>query len=133
MLVALVVSVPPDIISLPFRNRQGIAAAVARYADRAWWPDYPRFLSDVRQRTRDGDSIALLVPARHWDSGYSYAYYRASYFLAGREVLPLVQPDDRLVLQNVGRAHYVAVWRMPPVGRGTIVWHGHGGLLVRQK
>ena len=131
MVVALVISVPLNIVSLPFLDRERISASVARYADGACWPDYPRFLDGVRAATRDGDSIALLVPMRHWDGGYSYAFYRASYFLPGREVLPLVTPRDEVVLENLRRARYVALWRMPPPRGGTIVWSGSGGVLVR--
>jgi len=133
MVVALATSVSLRILSLPFLDRRAIAASVARYADGACWPDYPRFLDGVRAVTRDGDSIALLVPMRYWDGGYSYAFYRASYFLPGREVLPLVTPQDDVVLQNLRRARYVALWRMPPPRGGTIVWSGNGGVLMRQR
>ena len=133
MVVALVSSVPLRVITLPFGDVSPIAEAFRRYADGIWWPEYPRFLEEVRARTRDGDSIALLVPTRHWDGGYSYAYYRASYFLTGREVLPLVTPEDVIVPQNFRRARYVAIWRMQPPRVGRVVWSGSGGVLVRQR
>lgn len=133
MLLVIVDSISPFVLSLPFRDRTVIEKAIVRRTDRTWWPEYPRFLNDVRQQTREGDSIALVVPAPHWDFQYFYAYFRASYFLAGREVLPIVQPGDRLVPQNIARARYVASWRMPPAGRGPIVWRSHEGLLVRQR
>src|SRR5256885_11697693 len=78
------------------------------FPDRLWYPDYPAFLEEVRAHTRPGDTIAILVPSMRWEAGYSYAYYRASYVLAGREVLPLVQPDNSTVPQNIARDAFVA-------------------------
>ncbi len=122
---------PP--LVLPFIDRTNAHESMTMYPDRGvWWPDYPRFLEAVRAHTKSGDSIALADPTMRWDAGYSYAYYRASYFLSGREVLPLVGPDDRRIMANVGRAQYVAVWHnRPPRGR-PVVFAGYGGVLVRR-
>lgn len=95
-----------------------------------WQPDYPRFLEQVRARTKPGDTIAIVVPPVRWDDGYSYAYYRASYFLAGREVLPVVSPLDTVVGENLERAQYVALWRRLPGGTRPVLWRGHGGVLL---
>ena len=67
----------------------------------------------------------------HWDGGYSYAYYRASYFLSGREVLPLVTRQDKPVLDNFKRAKFIAVWQKR-VSDDTrhVVWSGHHGVLL---
>jgi hypothetical protein len=101
------------------------------FPDRLWYPDYPAFLEEVRARTRPGDSIAIVVPSMRWDSGYSYAYYRASYLLSGREVLPLVRPNDAAVPENFARAKYIAAWRRN-VQDATrrVVWSGRGGALL---
>src|SRR5437660_12626763 len=87
------------LLLLPFMDRGTSTRTMARYPDRAW-PDYPLFLQGVREHTRPGDTIAVIVPAMTWDGGYSYAYYRASYFLTGREVLPLVTRDNGRLPQN---------------------------------
>lgn len=116
---------------LPFIDRKPIAEMFTRYPDREW-EQYPRFLEGVRERTRGGDSIALIVPKMKWDDGYSYAYYRASYFLAGRTVLPLITSDDRPHPENFRDARYIAVWRTSlPQGRRVLVWSGEGGVLLR--
>ncbi|HEY8133496.1 MAG TPA: hypothetical protein VII12_16590, partial [Thermoanaerobaculia bacterium] len=82
--------------------------------------------------TQNGDSVVIVVPMLKWDEGYSYAYYRASYFLAGREVLPLVTPDDRPHPENVRTARYIAGWHMRrQPGLGEVVWEGEGGVLLR--
>ena len=101
-----------------------------RRADRRpFYPEFMRFLGEVRARTGPGDTIAIVVPTFRWDGGYAYAYYRASYLLPGREVLPIMTPLDRSVPDNVARAKYVAWWGMEPRGTRPVVWHGHGGTL----
>ena len=92
-----------------------------RAADGAWYPQYPRFLEALREHTVDGQTMALVVPAKQWERGYSYAYYRASYFLAGREVLPIVGPDDRPIPENVARAPMLAAWHVNVRG-GRPLW-----------
>ena len=94
-------------------------------------PDYPAFLAEVARRTKPNQSIAIVVPMRHWDAGYSYAYYRASYFLAGRRVVPLVDPDDRVHPERLREADFVAAWRVPEFYGPQVVWQGHGGVLLR--
>ena len=113
-------------------DRAPIASAFAGRADRLW-PEYPRFLQSVRARTKNGDTVAIVVPTLEWDSGYAYAYYRASYLLAGRVVLPVATSDGRLHPENFRAARYVAAWgRALPPTRRPVVWQGdHGTLLGR--
>ena len=73
------------------RVRAGDGAAIPT----AQWPDYPRFLEGVRAHTQAGRHDRHHRSGDGVGGGYSYAYYRASYFLTGREVLPLVTPDER--------------------------------------
>src|ERR1041385_1176909 len=85
--------IDPILLRFPFYRRAALAPVFERYADRMWLP-YAAFLRGVREHTQDGQTIAVLVPTLDWDRGYSYAYYRASYFLAGREVLPLAGSEE---------------------------------------
>ena len=94
-------------------------------------PDYPAFLAEVARRTEPDQSIAVVVPMRHWNGGYSYAYYRASYFLAGRRVVPIVDENDRLHPERLQEADFIAVWRVPEFAGPDVVWQGHGGTLFR--
>ena len=128
----VVAGIDPYLLRVPFYDRAALAMAFDRYADRSW-QQYAQFLRDVREQTQPGQRIAVLVPATTWDSGYSYAYYRASYFLAGREVLPLFDDADRAHPENLSRADLVAAWRarVPPTHR-KLVWRGDGGVLVRR-
>lgn len=125
----VVIGVESRLLLLPFIDRGPSERAMARGSDRAW-PDYPLFLQGVREHTQPGDTIAIIVPAMRWEAGYSYAYYRASYFLAGREVLPLVTPKDAVVMDNFRRARYAAFWHVKPPANARVVWQGNGGLLV---
>lgn len=96
--------------------------------------DYPQFLEEVARRTAPGDTIAVLVPMQDWSHGQAYAYYRASYFLAGRQAIPLFNADDSWHPERLRKAKYVAVWRMqPPPGPYTREWAGHSGVLLRRR
>jgi hypothetical protein len=130
-LVIASVRLPP--LMLPFIDRTPIQRSMSVFPDRGgWWPDYPRFLAEVHAQTKRGDSIAILVPTMQWSRGYSYAYYRASYFLAGREVLPLVLESGLPVPENLRRAQYVAMWRRQAPAGAHVVFTGYGGTLVRR-
>ena len=126
-----VLAIDPDLFRIALANRAAMLRTMTLYPDRGW-DAYPAFLEEVRAHTRPGDTIALVVPTSHWDDGYSYAYYRASYFLTGREVLPVVDRDDAAQPQNFARAKYVAAWRRgirPPM---RVVWSGSGGALLER-
>ena len=114
--------------------RSSIASPLARELSESpdrRWPHYPRFLEGVRAHTQPGDTIAIIVPGMSWDNGYSYAYYRASYFLAGREVLPLVSPENEKLPQNFRAAQYIAAFRMNVRTPAEVVWRGERGTLLR--
>jgi hypothetical protein len=126
----VVLGVASRLLELPFIDRAKAVRAMARYPDRVW-PDYPLFLQGVREHTKPGDTIAVIVPAMTWDGGYSYAYYRASYFLTGREVLPLVTPDNTRLQQNFRAAKYIAVFGVGLRAPADVVWRGGRGALLR--
>ena len=126
----VVMCIEPRLLQMPFVDRAPYARALAGFPDRQW-PRYPRFLDGVRAHTSPGDTIAVVVPAMGWDDGYSYAYYRASYLLPGREVLPLVDPKNGRLLQNLRSARYVAAFGVTLRAPADVIWQGDGGALVR--
>jgi hypothetical protein len=126
----VVMRVDTRLLTLPFVDRAPLANALASYPD-GKWPQFPRFLAEVRARTKAGDSIALVVPARRWEGGYSYAYYRASYLLAGREVLPVVNEQDEPIPQNLRSARYIAALGVTVRVPADVMWQGEGGALLR--
>ncbi|HKR65142.1 MAG TPA: hypothetical protein VJZ00_15520 [Thermoanaerobaculia bacterium] len=115
-----------------FADRAALAEVLTRAPD-LQAPTYPAFLEEVARRTKPGDSIAILVPMRHWARGYAYAYFRATYFLAGRDVIPLVDADDHEHPERLRDARYVAVWHLPVLpGPWEEVWRGPDGVLLRR-
>jgi hypothetical protein len=122
--------IEPGLLWMPFVDRSPQARALARSADRLW-PQYPQFLEGVRAHTQPGDTIALVVPALGWETGYSYAYYRASYFLTGREVLPFIHPQNGRIPANLRTARYVAAFGVSLRAPADVVWSGDGGALLR--
>jgi len=123
-------SIDPILIRWGLFQRAEVHRLLSNATDRGWG-DYPKFLEDVRAHTQPGDSIAVIVPTMGWDAGYSYAFYRASYFLSGREVLPIVTEDGVVHPQNFARAKYIATWRRN-VRDATrhVVWTGDNGALL---
>jgi hypothetical protein len=114
-------------------DRATLLAAYERFADHGWYPDYPNFMRGVYAHTNRGDRIALIVPPSTWSGGYAYAFYRGSYFLAGREVLPVVMPGDVIHRENFRDARYVAFWHVAIPRNARVVWSGYGGALVTKR
>lgn len=94
-------------------------------------PGYPAFLEEVARRTRPGQSIAIVAPTRLWHYGYSYAYYRATYFLVGRRAVPIVDPDDSFHPERLKETDLIAAWNTPDFHGHEVLWRGHGGVLLR--
>jgi len=136
LLAIVALRIEPQLMQMPFVSRRTLSIILTRWPETQMpgdWLRYPRFLSEVESRTKEGDRIAVIIPAMKWDDGYSYAYYRASYFLTGRDVLPLVTADDKSHMENFHGSDYVLVWHRPVHPRmGKIVWQGQGGALVKR-
>ena len=92
--------------------------------------DYEAFLARVRSSTKPGDSIVILAPARRGSEEYSFAFFRASYALAGRTVLPAVDTSGRVVAENIRAARYAAVWHGRFASTRRPVWRTPGGELL---
>ena len=106
------------LVELPFRKTPGLR----------------RFLNDVRAHTRDGDSIAIAAPYTKWEGGYDYCYSRALYPLAGRRVLPLLDPADRFHPETLAAASHIAAYRSEPVFAGFApVWRSNDGVLLARQ
>jgi hypothetical protein len=127
--VIVLMSTDARMLQLPFIGR-GPAARMVKDPDRGW-PDYPHFLEGVREHTNRGDSIAIILPTMSWEGGYFYGYYRASYFLAGREVLPLVEAGDKRLPQNFRDAKYIAIFGAGLRRPADVVWRNGRGALLR--
>jgi hypothetical protein len=89
-------------------------------------PGYPRFLAEVAARTNPDQAIVLIAPE------YEYPHFRATYLLAKRRVIPLLDADGRAHPERLREADVVAVWRMPPPPGYDVIWSGHDGALLRR-
>lgn len=96
-------------------------------------PGFRLFAEEVRARVPEGSGVALWVPFRHWYGGYSYAFHRAKYVLAGRDVVPLIDSNDKVLTGNLKRATYIAAWHgEPPFDGYTVIWRTREGTLARR-
>jgi hypothetical protein len=110
----------------------GFRARLATAAD-ARFPSYPQFLEQVRAATKPGERIAIVFPATSWDGGYAYGYYRASYILSGREVMPLLSEQNVPLPANFEGASAIAAYRTNiPAGPYRVVFTTPDGFLVRR-
>lgn len=97
-------------------------------------PGLRPFLNEVRQRTADGVTIAMAAPYPTWEGGYDYCYARSLYILAGRRVVPLLDPQDRFHPEQLARAKYVAAYRTAPSFAGFVeVWRSADGALLKRQ
>jgi hypothetical protein len=90
------------------------------------------FLEGVDAHTPPRARIAIWVPFRQWEGGYGYAYYRASYLLPGKQLVPLLAlHEDRVAFSNLAQADYVASFgeRIEAPGFEKCWQDAHGTLL----
>jgi hypothetical protein len=117
-------------------DRAGLGAALTEMPYRKL-PGMRQFLAAVRERTRDGDVIAIAAPLHRktgWLGSYDYLYERAHYLLAGRSVVPLIDVDDHLQPQNLALATHVAGYRCQPQVPGfRLIWRSQDGVLLRRE
>ena len=102
-----VLTLPPlrdSLVELPYRKLPGLR----------------ELLVATRERTREGDTIAIVTPLA-WDNGYEYAYARSLYTLAGRRVV--LQKDAQ-------QAQWLCAYRTVPPGE--VAWQSKHGALVRR-
>lgn len=97
-------------------------------------PGWRAFLTGVDARTPPGARIAIALPYGQWEEGYGYGYYRASFLLPGKQVVPLLELHaDRLAPQHLNDADYIASWRGEPRVDGfTTIWRTPDGALLRR-
>lgn len=128
----ILIAVHPEFIALPatfFRWAELQRTLSAR--PNGSWPQYPLFLEGVHAHTQRGDRIGIAVPGMRSAETYLYAFYRAGYLLADREVLPIFY-GEKFRADTLAKADYVAAWQTaaPP---GRVVWAGSGGVLVGRR
>jgi hypothetical protein len=96
-------------------------------------PGLKTFLEGVDAHTPPHARIAIWVPFRQWEVGYGYAYYRASYLLPGKQVVPLLAlHEDRVDFSNLAQADYLASLGEQLVAPGfESCWRDEHGMLSK--
>ncbi|HEX3581423.1 MAG TPA: hypothetical protein VH087_06650 [Thermoanaerobaculia bacterium] len=87
-------------------------------------PGFHAFLLSVREQTKEGERIALLVP-RPLVPSYEFIFERAAYLLYGRTLLPISAASEGDVLAgyrvDASAPHFTKMWR------------SHGGVFLRRQ
>jgi hypothetical protein len=97
-------------------------------------PGLRQMLIEVDRRTPRGSRVLLATPHRPGEGGYRYAYARAQYLLAGRELVPLLDPyTEQHVPLQLGNVDYIACWHECAAPRGfAVIWKSSDGVLLRR-
>ena len=109
---------------------------------RAQWTELPyrkvpglrQLLLEVARRTPPGARILIATPHRPGLGGYRYAFERSHFILAGRELVPLLDPaNEKRIPLRLESVDYIACWHecTPPRGFNP-VWKSNDGVLLRR-
>lgn len=121
----------PYYVTFLFADRAGWGRHLEAFPDRRA-PGYAELLRAAGDQIPAGARVAIVFPTLDWPRGYSYAYFRAQYLLAGRVVVPLSW-FDRARPERIGEAEYVVVYRSaPPAGRWQILFQNADGAVARR-
>lgn len=112
-------------------DRQGWGRHLDSFPDRRA-PGYVELLREAGAHVPPGGRVAIVFPTLDWSGGYSYAFFRAQYLLAGREVVPLSWSDGPRA-GRITEAEYAVVYRTVPPGNGwrTLFRNRDGAILRR--
>ena len=77
--------------------------------------------------------VAIAFPSYDWNRHYARTFYRSSYLLAGRRVVPLADRDGSLHFERLREVDFVAAWNtaVPAEGLQEIL-RSHRGVLYRR-
>lgn len=96
-------------------------------------PAYLALVKKAADEVPAGARVAVLYSTLEWHRGYSYAYFRAQYFLPGRAIVPLGWPNGPQP-QRVAEADWAIVYGAElPDGNWTVVAEVPDGKLVRRE
>lgn len=133
LLAALVlVGVRPFYLGFLLADRTRWGARFEAWPDRSA-PAYRDLLLEANHIIPAAGRVAVLFSPLDWGEGYSYAYYRAQYLLAGRIVIPLAW-TDRARLDRLDEADYVVAYRsaLPPGGGWELLFSSAEGAILRR-
>lgn len=127
----LYVGLQPLYARFLFIDRDPWATMLSTFPDRRT-PTYPALVARAAEVIPTGASVAVIYPTLEWHRGYSYAYFRAQYFLSGRRIIPLGWPTGRQE-ERLDDAEWVIVFSaVPPDGEWTVVYEAPDGRIARR-
>jgi hypothetical protein len=103
----------PEFLRIFTRDRARIRAYFSELPYRKL-PGLQRFMAMVKASTAPGAVIAVMIERRSWDGGYEYGYNRAVYLLGGRNVVAVLDAENRFHVEELAQAQYLACWRCTP-------------------
>ena len=81
----------------------------------------------------EGDRVAFWMPDPRWERGYEYGFYRSGYLLAGRQIVPLIDQNDRFFPAHLEQSDWIVCWRCEvPFARFRTVWRGPSGSVAKR-
>lgn len=90
-------------------------------------PGLRQLLVETNRRTPDGARILFAMPGSIQKDGYDYAFGRAQYMLAGKDVVPRFAKD-------AGDVEYIVCWsRCNPPAHFAVIWKSDVGSLARRR
>ncbi|MBI2214953.1 MAG: hypothetical protein HYU52_15000 [Acidobacteria bacterium] len=132
LLAALVVfGVMPYYVTFLVDDRVKWHSLLEQFPDRRA-PGYRELLREADARIPRGERVAIVFPTLEWPRGYSYAFFRAEYLLAGRVIVPLSWWDGPAP-ERIAEAEYIVVYGAGrPSGRWERLFQNGDGEVARR-
>lgn len=112
-------------------DRRPWAEMLSKFPDRRT-PAYADLVRKAAETIPEGASVAVLYSTLDWHRGYSYAYFRAQYFLPGRVVIPLGWPTGSRP-ERIEEATWAIVYGTgAPDGHWTVMLQMPDGQLLQR-
>ncbi len=131
MVALTYVGLQPYYARFVFVDRSPWSRFFSEFPDRKT-PGYVDLVRDAADVIPSGATVAVVYPTLEWHGGYSYAYFRAQYFLPGRQVVPLGWPSGPQ-MARLDDAEWAIVFGARTLDDGwTVVAESDAGRIVRR-
>lgn len=113
---------------------RSLRVAALRNAPDGVDPDYVAFLRMVADRVSRDEVIHLVIPPESVGRSYTWFVYRAEWTLAGHEIHPLHDPNDRQPRTTIESGDLVVLWNTTPArGSVDVLLREGRGILARRR
>ena len=132
MLVMLAGGFEPLFLRIFFLDREALRRHLIELPYRQL-PGLQRLLLTARTQTIEGEKVGFWMDSPRWKEGYEYAYKRAGYPMAGRQVIPLIDSGSRLREAALKEIDVLVCWRCrPPFPEFRISYQTPDGVVARR-